>query len=56
MQERNYSDLVPFGLGVGAGLLGVWVVVEFFPLFVIGGVSYIVLKGMENTSRKEDNT
>lgn len=48
MQEQKIQSdsLVPFAMGVGVGVIAIWALVELFPLLVVGGLGYMVLKGL----------
>ena len=56
MDNKN-KELVTFGLGVGAGICGVWLLVEMLPLIALGGAGYLILKGLEqnNTQHHKEN-
>lgn len=47
------NNLLFFGLGVGAGLCGIWLAIELLPFAALGGVGYLILKGLEQ--RKESS-
>lgn len=38
---------VPLGIGIGIGVAGVWALVELWPLLLLGGATYLIVKGME---------
>ena len=48
-QGASISPLLPFGLGVGAGLCGIWAAIELLPLLAMGGVGYLVYLGLAQT-------
>jgi hypothetical protein len=52
--DNKDRDLVTFGLGVGAGVCSIWLLIELWPLVLLGGAGYLVLKGMENSRIKEN--
>jgi hypothetical protein len=45
-------DLITFGLGIGAGVCGIWLLIEALPLIALGGAGYLILKGMENSQKE----
>lgn len=49
--EHN-SNLLVFGAGVGAGLLGLWLIAELFPLLVLGGAGYVAYQGLKQTTQE----
>ena len=51
--DRQERDLVTFGLGLGAGVCGIWLLIEALPIIALGGAGYLILKGMENSKNKE---
>ena len=50
----NNSALIPFGAGLAAGVLGIYALIELFPLVVLGGAGFLVYKGMTATVDKEN--
>lgn len=42
----NEDPRVPLGIGIGIGAAGVWALVELWPLFLLGGAAYLVVKGL----------
>lgn len=39
---------VPLGIGIGIGAASVWALVELWPLLLLGGAAYLVVKGLES--------
>ena len=54
-KKTDMNALVPLGLGVALGGSALWLLVELWPLLIIGGGAALLLKGMgsETTPNKE---
>lgn len=48
------DSLLSLGLGIGIGALSLWVVIELFPLIVLSGAGYLVLKGLQTKNLEEE--
>lgn len=48
---------IPLGIGIGIGTAGVWALVELWPLILLGGAAYLVVKGLDDdhTSGQENS-
>lgn len=42
---------IPLGIGIGIGITSIWALVELWPVLLLGGAAYLVVKGLE-----EDHT
>ena len=51
--EKDVNPLIPFGVGVAVGGLGLWLLVQAWPLLFIGGGAALVLKGMQTPKKSE---
>lgn len=49
------SSLIPLGIGMGLGVVALWLIFELLPFMVIGGAVALVLKGMKNHNKKQEN-
>jgi len=55
-QTSKSNPLVPLGLGIGVGVCSLWLLLEVWPLVVLGGAGYLVYKGMESQNSKKETT
>ena len=55
-KEITSNPLVPLGLGIGVGICSLWLLLEVWPLLMLGGAGYLVYKGMEKQNSKEKET
>lgn len=39
---------IPLGVGIGIGVCSVWALIELWPIIVLGGAAYLVVKGLED--------
>ena len=56
MNEQPVSPLLPFGVGVGVGVMCLWALVELFPLIALGGAGFLVVKGLKTTNISKEDT
>lgn len=47
---KNPHNLLLLGLGLGLGACSIWVLFELWPVVVMAGAGYIVLKSLEGKS------
>lgn len=55
MNKDQCSPMLPFGAGVAVGGLGLWALIELWPLLIIGGGLVLAFKGLE-ASQTSDKT
>lgn len=55
-QTNKSNPLVPLGIGIGVGVCSLWLLLEIWPLVVLGGAGYLVYKGMESKNPKKETT
>ena len=47
-KKKQSNPLLPIGFGIGIGACSLWAIAELWPLLIIGGAGYLVVKGLEN--------
>lgn len=52
MLNKFDHPLVMLGIGVGAGVCGIWLLIELWPLLLLGGAAWLTYKGLELQSSK----
>ncbi len=56
MSEQTVSPLLPFGAGIGVGLISLWALIELLPLLALGGVGFLIFKGLEASNITKEDT
>jgi len=57
MNNRTTDNpLIPLGLGIGIGICSLWLLIELWPLVILGGAGYLVVKGMQGQTTKKKET
>lgn len=49
---NNINPLIAIGLGIGIGVCGLWMLIEMWPLIILGGAGYLILKGVEKNIKE----
>ena len=49
---NDINPLIAIGLGIGAGVCGLWVLLEMWPIILLGGAGYLILKGVEQNTKE----
>jgi len=52
MNNNNYHPLFMIGVGAGAGICAIWLLVELWPLLLLGGAAWLAYKGLESQAAK----
>ena len=52
MNETNLNPLVAMGVGIGVGVCGLWILLETWPILILGGAAYLVYKGVQKTTKE----
>jgi hypothetical protein len=52
MNDKD-KNLAIFGLGVGAGVCSVYLILELLPLLALGGAAFLIVRGLANTKDTE---
>jgi len=50
--SKDLNPLVALGLGAGVGVCSLWVLIEVWPVLVLGGAAYLVYKGTQQSNKE----
>lgn len=39
---------IPLGIGIGIGICSIWALIELWPVIILGGAAYLIVKGLED--------
>jgi len=54
MEKNKISPLVPLGIGIAIGGSALWLLIELWPILLVGGGIALALGGMTNTSKESE--
>lgn len=53
MANNDISPLVPLGVGIALGGMGIWALIELWPLIIIGAGVILFIKGTSQSKESE---